>query len=183
MDSTHDKVRRTDRQETDDSFLHELLENSISCSIAVETDDFPLIHVAFFVYDKEQNDIVFHFSKYGFGGEQLTDGKKVSVSIYKYGKLYTADKAVDFGCEYQSIIIYSKLRIVSEESERIEAMQLFFNKFFKHIPKTDFKDFTTIEANPIYVARINVDKWFGKQHLLPLQKAKTSFYSEIGPVI
>lgn len=182
MEKQFDKIRRTDRQETDPQFLHDLLANSMSCSVAVSTGDFPLIHSTFFVYDNVKDEVIFHFSKYGFGGQEIQNGKKVAISVYKYGKLYTAEKAVDFGCEYQSIIMYGQIRIVESDEEKMAAMKMFFNKFFSHIPQRDYKETTLSEINPIYVIKVKIDKWFGKQHLVP-EKALTSFYAELKPVI
>lgn len=182
MESRVNKIRRTDRQETDGAFLQMLLTNSMSCSIAVETGDYPLIHVAFFTYDKENHQIIFHFSKHGFGGTQLVNGKKATVSLYKFGKLYTAEKAVDFGCEYQSLIIYGNIQIIEKEREKMDAMKEFFNKFFHHISPSEYNAFTVAETKPIHVAKIKIDKWFGKQHLVP-EKAGASFYSPINPLI
>ena len=182
MNEKFNKVRRTDRQETETAFLHLLLENSVSCTVAVNTDEFPLIHSTFFDFDKANNEIMFHFSKYGFGASEMKNDKNISISIYKYGKLYTSEKAVDFGGEYQSIIIYGKIRIVEEENEKMKAMKHFFNKFFQHIPTTDYKEFTATEANPIYVVKVKIDKWVGKQHLEP-EKALSSFYSDLNALI
>jgi len=175
MQKPFDKLRRTDRQEADTTFLHSMLNNAISCSVAIPTGDYPLIHATFFIYDQVNDEVIFHFSKYGFGGQEIANEKKVAISIYKYGKLYTADNAVDFGCEYQSIVIYGKIRIVGEEAEKMHAMKIFFDKFFSHIPKDSYKDFTVTEANPIHVVKVKIDHWFGKQHLVP-EKAITSFY-------
>ena len=174
-------IRRTDRQETKLEFLHQLLENSISCTFAVNTNEFPLIHATFFVYDKGKDEIIFHLSKYGFGGQEILNGKKISISVYKYGKLYTAMKAVDFGCEYQSVILYGTINRVENESEKREAMKLFFDRFFNHIPDSDYRDFSKEEADPIFVVKVKIDKWFGKQHLV-LEKAILSFYSELDPL-
>nr|WP_295933150.1 pyridoxamine 5'-phosphate oxidase family protein [uncultured Dyadobacter sp.] len=160
-------VRRKDRQESEVTFLHEILDNAVSCSIAIEKDGYPLVHVAFYHFDAEHNDIVFHFSKHGYAGEEITDGKKVSVSVYKYGRLYTASRAVDFGCEYQSVIIYGKIRIITSEEERMQAMSGFFDRFFGHIPKEHYEAFTSAQSKPIHVAKIRIDQWFGKEHLLP----------------
>jgi uncharacterized protein len=160
-------VRRKDRQESEISFLHEMLDNSVSCSIAIEKEGYPLIHVAFYYFDAENNDIVFHFSKHGHAGQEITEGKKVSVSIYKYGRMYTAAKAVDFGCEYQSIIIYGQIRIIDNEAERMQSMSAFFDRFFAHIPKDQYEAFTSAQSKPIHVAKIRIEQWFGKEHLLP----------------
>ncbi|MBA4853793.1 pyridoxamine 5'-phosphate oxidase family protein [Emticicia sp. BO119] len=176
------KVRRTDRQETDEAFLTELLNESVSCSIAIEKEGFPMMHVAFFVYDEANREVIFHFSKYGYAGQEITDGKKVCVSVYKHGKLYTANKAVDFGCEYQSVIIYGKLRIVTDEVEHMEAMQVFFNKFFGHVPQDTYEPMTAAQAKPIYVAKIRIENWIGKQHLVP-DVALNNFYYPASPVI
>ena len=178
--STH--VRRKDRQQTDTSFLKSVLNNTVSCSIGIEKEGYPLVHVAFFAYDEINNEIIFHFSKYGFGGQEITGGKKVCVSVYKYGKLYTAPKAVDFGCEYQSVIIYGKIRILEEEDEKMNAMQFFFDKFFHHVPTENYEAFTLAQTNPIFVARIKIEDWFGKEHLVP-PTAIDSFYPASNPVI
>ncbi|PSR56950.1 hypothetical protein AHMF7605_27375 [Adhaeribacter arboris] len=175
MEDYSKKVRRKDRQATGMDFYHALLNNSVSCSIAIEKEGYPLIQVAFYAYDEPNNEIIFHFSKYGFGGQEITKGKKVCVSVYKYGKLYTARQAVDFGCEYQSIILYGQIRILKNKEEKMLAMQLFFDKFFKHIPQTEYEAFTLLQTNPINIARITVEDWFGKEHLVP-DNALCSFY-------
>lgn len=91
--------------------------------------------MAFFVYDEGPNEIIFHFSKYGFAGTEIIDGKKVCVSVYKYGKLYTTKRAVDFGCEYQSVVVYGRIQILTSDEERIVAMQIFFRKFYSGLQK------------------------------------------------
>jgi uncharacterized protein len=182
MERQFDQVRRTDREETDNTFLHKILENSVSCTVAVATEEYPLIQATFFAFDKTNNEVVFHFSKYGFSGQEIIPGKHITVSVYKYGKLYTAEKAVDFGGEYQSVIIYGKIRIVDNETEKMQAMQFFFDKFFSHIPKPGYRQFTVTEANPVHVVKVKIDKWIGKQHLVP-STAIQSFYPELSPVI
>lgn len=182
MDEYSKHVRRKDRQESDPSFLKNLLHNSVSCSIAIERDGYPLNHVAFFVYNEAAHEIIFHFSKHGFAGEEIIDGKKASISVYKYGKLYTAKRAVDFGCEYQSAILYGTVEILKNDDERLSAMHLFFHKFFSGIPKGSYDDFTALDAKPIHVAKIKIEDWFGKEHLVPAL-ALSSFYPASDPVI
>lgn len=177
-----ENVRRKDRQQSEPQFLKNLLTHSVSCSIAVEKEGFPLLHVAFFVYDEANDEIIFHFSRHGYAGEEITEGKKACVSIYKYGKLYTAGKAVDFGCEYQSAIIYGTIRIITDEAARMKAMQVFFDKFFAHIPKDSYTSFTEQQAKPIHIAKIRIDKWFGKEHHVP-EHAVSSFYYPESPVM
>jgi nitroimidazol reductase NimA-like FMN-containing flavoprotein (pyridoxamine 5'-phosphate oxidase superfamily) len=182
MNNYSQQVRRKDRQENDPEFLKTLLHNSASCSIAIQREGYPLNHIAFFAYDEPDHEIIFHFSRHGFAGEEIADGKKACIAVYKYGKLYTAERAVDFGCEYQSAIIYGTIRILKEEEERMPAMRIFFQKFFSHIPAGDYADFTTTEAKPIHVARVKIEDWFGKEHLVPA-KALSSFYYPAGPLI
>ena len=182
MERQFDKVRRIDRQETDNAVLHTLLDNSVSCTVAVPTQEYPLVQATFFAFDKVTDEVIFHFSKYGFSGQEITPGKHITISVYKYGKLYSAERAVDFGGEYQSVIIYGRIRIVDDEAEKMEAMKFFFDRYFSQIPSSDYKPFTVTEANPIHVVKVKIDKWIGKQHLLP-QAAIQSFYPEHSPVI
>jgi len=182
VDEYSKHVRRKDRQETDPFFLRNLLHDSVSCSIAIERDGYPLNHVAFFVFDEAAHEIIFHFSKHGFAGQEIIDGKKASISVYKYGKLYTAKRAVDFGCEYQSAIVYGTVEILKDEEQRLRAMDLFFQKFFSGIPKESYDGFTSQDAKPIHVAKIRIEDWFGKEHLVPAL-ALSSFYPTPDPVI
>jgi nitroimidazol reductase NimA-like FMN-containing flavoprotein (pyridoxamine 5'-phosphate oxidase superfamily) len=182
MERQYDKVRRTDRQETDSAFLHALLDNSASCTVAVPTEEYPLVQATFFAFDKTTDEVIFHFSKYGFSGQEIQTGKHITISVHKYGKLYTAEKAVDFGGEYQSVIIYGKIRIVESETEKMQAMKFFFDRYFSQIPASDYKPFTVTEANPIYVVKVKIEKWIGKQHLLPAM-AVQSFYPESSAVL
>ena len=175
MDEYSKHVRRKDRQDTDPAFLKKLLHNSVSCSIAIEREGYPLNHIAFFVYNEPAHEIIFHFSKHGFAGDEISDGKKASISVYKYGKLYTAKRAVDFGCEYQSVILYGTIEILHTEEERMQAMDLFFRKFFSDVPKHSYDGFTRQDAKPIHVAKIKIQDWFGKEHLVP-PFAIDSFY-------
>jgi nitroimidazol reductase NimA-like FMN-containing flavoprotein (pyridoxamine 5'-phosphate oxidase superfamily) len=172
------KIRRIDRQETSIEFLHDLLEKSMSCTVAISTEPFPLIHATFFAFNKSSNEIIFHFSKHGLAAKEITEGRNIAISIYKFGRLYTAEKAVDFGGEYQSVIIYGSIRIVEKDEEKMDSMRIFFDKFFSETPKTDYKEFTLTETNPIYIIKVKIDKWLGKQHLTP-DKAKISFYSSL----
>lgn len=176
------RVRRKDRQEQDPSFLKNILDNSVSCTIAIERSGYPLNHIAFFAFDESTQEIIFHFSKHGFAGNEIVDGKKASIAIYKYGKLYTAPRAVDFGCEYQSVIAYGTIRIIKDEAERLNALNVFFQKFFSEIPKDKYEAFTSQDAKPVHVAKIKIEDWLGKQHLLP-QLALDSFYSPLSPVM
>ena len=182
MEEYSKTVRRKDRQETDPSFLKNLLHNSVSCTIAIEREGYPLNHVAFFVYDEPENEIIFHFSKHGFAGEEIIQGKKACVSVYKYGKLYTAKRAVDFGCEYRSVILYGTIEVLSDEAERMRAMNIFFQKFFSDVPSDTYDGFTPQDAKPIHVAKIKIADWFGKEHLVP-DLARSSFYPAVKPVI
>lgn len=182
MEEYSKKVRRKDREHKDPAFLKELLHNSVSCTIAIQREGYPLNHVAFYVYDEPNHEIVFHFSKHGFAGSEITTGKAVCVSVYKYGKLYTAHRAVDFGCEYQSVILYGRVKVLTEETQRMDAMRIFFQKFFSHIPQQTYHDFTTQDAKPIEVVRVKIDDWFGKEHRVP-DFALSSFYPEVEPVI
>jgi len=161
--------------------MEALLRDAVSCTISIEKEGFPFIHVAFFVYDKEQHEIIFHFSKHGYAGDQITDGKKAAISVYRYGKLYTAEKAVDFGCEYQSLILYGNITIIIDENERMSAMQKFFQKFFSN-SSHEYEAFTSAEAKPIHVAKMKIADWFGKEHLVP-DFAKEYFYFPVSPVI
>src|SRR5215213_9998282 len=139
MEPYKTEVRRKDRQEKDISFFKRMLEENLSCTISVEREGQPLLHTAFYAYDEPTNAITFHFSKHGWAGKEITEGKKATVSIYKSGKLYTAPKATDFGCEYESVVMYGQLRIINEEKEKMHTLNLLFQKCFSHVPTDSYK--------------------------------------------
>jgi uncharacterized protein len=57
-------------------------------------------------------------------------------------------------------------------------MEVFFNKFFRHIPKEDYDAFTSLQARPIHIAKIKIEEWLMKEHRVP-DFALSSFYPEI----
>lgn len=175
MDDKKHTVRRKDREKPDDAFLKQMLINTASCSIAVvDQNGDPTNHIAFFVYDEPNNEIIVHMSRHGYFGSHIFDQKKVCVAIFKTGELYTAKEAADFGCEYQSVIVYGKAVIVEDQKEEIRLMKLFFDKFFAHIPKSEFEDFPPVKLKPIFIIRIKIESWFGKEHRVP-EHAVSSF--------
>ncbi|HEY0743192.1 MAG TPA: hypothetical protein VGD40_17110 [Chryseosolibacter sp.] len=79
------------------------------------------------------------------------------------------------------MILYGHISIVTDEAERMNAMQKFFLKFFGNV--TDkYEAFTTAQAKPIHVAKVKIQDWFGKEHLVP-DFAKDAFYFPKSPVI
>ncbi len=174
-------VRRKDRQIKDDTFLTEMLHESLACSIAIEREGHPLLHTAFYAYDAAGEAVTFHFSKHGWAGNEITTGKKATISMYKYGKLYTAQKAVDFGSEYKSVMIYGKVRLITDDDEKRQTLELLFQKFFSGVAADSYKPFTLQEAGQINVASVKIDDWTGKAHLKPAS-AIDSFYHPSNPV-
>lgn len=171
-------VRRKDRQEKDETFLKKMLETTMACTLSVEREGQPMLHTAFFAYDEMTNAITFHFSKHGWAGNELTDGKKITISIYKTGKLYTAAKAVDFGGEYESIIIYGRLKIATDPDEKMRTLDSLFQRFFSKIPTDTYIAFTLDEAKQIHVGNVQIDEWVGKAHAVP-HVAIDSFWREL----
>ncbi len=182
MTTYNKQVRRKDRQEKDISFLRKQLIQSLACSIAIEREGHPLLHTAFFAYDEKAHSISFHFSRHGSAGSEITDGKKATVSIYRYGKLYTAEKAVDFGSEYESIILFGEVQILTEQPQKTHALDLLFQKFFSMVPVDSYKPFNAHEAREINVASIKIADWIGKAHHTPAF-ATDSFYHPLSPLI
>ena len=73
-------------------------------------------------------------------------------------------------------------KFLKTKNERLRAMDLFFQKFFSGIPKESYDGFTSQDAKPIHVAKIRIEDWFGKEHLVPAL-ALSSFYPASDPVI
>jgi uncharacterized protein len=182
MSSYLKSVRRTDRQRSEVDFFHRMMSETMACTISINTEDYPISHLAFFAYEAETNSVSFHFSKHGQAGQFMTDGKKVCISVFKCGKLYTGKSALDFGSEYQSIIIYGTIRIITDENERMKTMHALFEKFFANIPKDSFKSFSHKDTEPLTIVHVSIEDWFGKEHLVP-ENATDSFYHSISPLI
>ena len=61
-------------------------------------------------------------------------------------------------------------------------MKLFFNKYFGNVSNSNYKFFTPLKQHPIYVIKVKIEEWFGKQHLVP-EKVNEAYYSELGSMI
>jgi nitroimidazol reductase NimA-like FMN-containing flavoprotein (pyridoxamine 5'-phosphate oxidase superfamily) len=182
MSSYSKNIRRKDRAQSELDFFKRMMVETLACTISVGTDDYPLTHVAFFAYDDSSHSISFHFSRHGQAGNAFTDGRKVCISVYKCGKLYTGKTALDFGSEYQSIIVYGTVKMLTEEKDRMKEMRALFDKCFRDVPKDSYKDFSHKDTDPLNIVQVRIDDWLGKEHLLP-ETATGSFYHPISPYI
>lgn len=182
MSSYSKNIRRKDRAQSELDFFRRMMAETMACTISVSTDDYPITHVAFFSYHEDSHTISFHFSRHGQAGSIFTNGRKVCISIYKCGKLYSGKSALDFGSEYQSIVVYGTIELLNSEAERMKAMRALFDKSFPDVPKDSYTDFSIKDTDPLNIVKVNIDDWFGKEHLLP-STATGSFYPAVSPYI
>ncbi len=141
--------------------IKQLLKEQILCRIAFGGNIAP--YIAPFQYAYVDGHLYFHFTDYGKKIGLLEEGNPVCVEIEKY----TSDMS-----EYSFVVLTGNLRLVTEQKERIKAVeemvdiakinQLSNNFLLAHgVPKEEGWDFLTPDKPLLIIKLENVSEVIG----------------------
>lgn len=172
------KMRRSDRQITDDAWLRAFLHRAAYGTLATSFEDQPFINTNSFAYDEAAHAIYLHGAKTGRTPANLAANNRVCFSISEMGRLLPANKALGFSVEYKGVMVFGKTTLVEDETEKEHGLQLLLDKYFPHLrPGQDYRAITPEELKRTAVYRLDIEQWSGKQ-----KKADAdfpgAFYSE-----
>ena len=164
LNSPLTSVRRKDRSKDEDSWIKEYLETASFATISLTWEGQPFSNSNIFVYDPEKNVIFFHTAREGRTREIIESNPRVCFSTNLMGRLLPAPVALEFSVEYSGVSIFGTTRIVDDEVEATEGLQLLLDKYFPHLkPIRDYRPVTLEELKRTTVFRIDIESWIGKE--------------------
>lgn len=158
------KMRRHDREITDKDWIIALLNRTDFGVLATCKEGQPFTVARNFAYNPEKHAIYFHGARKGRTFGHAEAGSLANLNVSEMGDLLLADRAMNFGVKYKSVVIFGKLSIVDDVKEAKHALQLLMDKHFSDLkPDVDYESTTDIDLKVTAVIRLDIDSWSGKK--------------------
>lgn len=160
------EVRRKDRQKEED-WIIAYIKAAPYGALATVFDGQPFINSNLFVYDQDEHGIIIHTAHVGRTKANVEEGAEsvpACFSAFSMGRLLPADEALEFSVEYEGVVAFGALSMVTEEDAAKEALQLLLDKYAPHLkPGRDYRGITLEELKRTAVFRLKIDSWSGKK--------------------
>jgi hypothetical protein len=162
------RVRRRDRSK-DDAWVRAFIERAPFGFLATTDDDGqPYLNSNLFVYDGERHCVFIHTHRTGRTRDNFDDAERVAFSAAAMGRLLPAAEALEFSVEYAGVTAFGTGRVVENEAEAKQALQMLLDKYAPHLhPGRDYRATTDDELKRTAVYRIDIETWSGKQKEVP----------------
>jgi nitroimidazol reductase NimA-like FMN-containing flavoprotein (pyridoxamine 5'-phosphate oxidase superfamily) len=158
------QIRRSDREVTDEDWMSAFLHRAPAGYLATVDGDQPYINVNLFAYDAERHAIYLHTARKGRTRANLENSSPVCFTVSEMGRLLPAEVALEFSVEYQSVTVFGRAAVVTDEAEAIRALQLLLDKYFPHLaPGRDYRPPVPEELKRTTVFALAIEDWSGKR--------------------
>ena len=160
------KVRRHDREVTDESWIRDYLKEAPTGAMATVNEGQPFINSNLFVYDEDAHAIYLHTARVGRTQANVEEGDGVPVcfSAFSMGRLLPAKQALEFSVEYEGVTVFGKGRLVRDDAEATRNLQMLLDKYAPHLkPGEDYEPINAEELKRTAVFRIDIESWSAKR--------------------
>ncbi len=165
------KVRRQDREVTDDAWIKTYLHAAPYGAIATVHEDRPFINSNLFVYEEASHAIYLHTARVGrtqANFDASEEGVAVCFSAFSMGRLLPAKTALEFSVEYEGVTAFGTGRTIDDESEASRVLQVLLDKYAPHLhPGKDYEAITAEELKRTAVFKIAIESWSAKKKQVP----------------
>jgi nitroimidazol reductase NimA-like FMN-containing flavoprotein (pyridoxamine 5'-phosphate oxidase superfamily) len=162
------RVRRSDREVTDEGWIKDLLQRAPIGMLATVSDNQPFLNSNLFVYDEAAHAIYTHTARVGRTRANVEREEQVCFSVHEMGRLLPAETAFSFSVEYASVIVFGTATCISDEQQAIAALHLLVQKYAPHLQLgQDYRGVVPEELSRTSVYRIAIEEWSGKKKEAP----------------
>lgn len=132
--------------------------------VATHWDDQPFITPKLYWYNPENHKIYFHTSYKGRLSANCARDNKVCFEACEIGKILPAKTACNFDLQYESVVVFGKIYLVEDRTEKLYAL---YGLLTKHFPDMkvgqDYKSIADNELDRTAVYAIRIESWSGKR--------------------
>lgn len=170
-------MRRRDRAE-DDAWIGSFLLRAPGGVLAVADSGGPILNANLFVFEPATHSIWMHTAGNGHLRNLLETPKACSFSAFELGRMVSADRAMNFSCEYASVIALGTCVLESDPKRASNMLQLFMDKYAPHRRVgLDYEAATSADLKLTAVYCMSVTSWSGKRKKLPADEPGTYEFS------
>lgn len=161
---TFQSPRFKERAVPDTAWLKAMLHSAPFGSLGMVQADQPYVKPTLFAYDETAQVIYFHGALEGRTRTALEQNPDVCFTISQLGRLLPAATAMEFGIEYNSVMVFGQVRIVEGEMA-YAALQLLLDKYFPQMKSgQDYQPIALEEMNITSVYSLSIERWSGKAY-------------------
>jgi nitroimidazol reductase NimA-like FMN-containing flavoprotein (pyridoxamine 5'-phosphate oxidase superfamily) len=173
-------MRRPERAQ-DDAWIREFLGRAGSGYIATRWEDQPFITPMNFWYDPERHEIYFHSNITGRMRANSERYPQVCFAASEMGRLLPSNLAGEFSVQFESVIAFGRIRVVTEPEEARRALYGLIAKHFPGMqPGEQYRPIMDAELARTSVYAIAIDGWTGKRNW-PEQAVQSPDWPALAP--
>ncbi|GIL08793.1 MAG: antibiotic transporter [Chloroflexota bacterium] len=172
------KVRRSDREVTDESWIEAFLQGAAAGALALSGDGQPFINTNLFVYDSARRALYVHTAYSGRTRDVISANPRVCFSVMQMGRLLPAAEALKFSVEYAGVTVFGSASVVEDEAEATAALQALLNKYAPHLRAgADYRPPVPDELRRTTVIRLDIESVSGKRKVVAADFPGAFLYS------
>ncbi len=148
-----------------DQWTREFLQRALIGHIATRWDQQPFITPTNFWYDPERHTIYFHSNIVGRIRANVEWHAQVCFEASEHGEFLPSNVALEFTVQYQSVIVFGKVRVLEDDEEKRRALYGLLKKYFPDMtPGQEFRPIIAEELKRTSVYAIAIESWSGKRN-------------------
>ncbi len=152
-------MKRKDREVSDAGSIRSIIKKADVCRVAMSNDDIPYIVTLNFGYSEDfPKRLWFHCASEGKKLDMIRKNNLVCFEVDTDHRLYTGEKACDFGMKYRSVVGWGKMEIITDEDEKIEGL----NHIMAHYSRRTEFSYRKETLGKTIVLRLDIEEMSGK---------------------
>jgi nitroimidazol reductase NimA-like FMN-containing flavoprotein (pyridoxamine 5'-phosphate oxidase superfamily) len=149
----------------DDEWVSTFLKQAQVGHIATHWDNQPFITPNLFWYDPDRRAIFFHTNIVGRLQANVARHPEACFEACNSGKLLPSNVAMEFGFQYESVVVFGKIHLVEDDAEKRRALDGLLRKYFPRMKSgKEYRPITDAEMKPTAVFAIEIESWSGKRN-------------------
>lgn len=162
-----DDVRLSPRAVEDDEWIEAFLTRRPMGVLGLVDEGSPYLVNQLFVYDPGERAVYLHGAHSGRTRTIVERAGPVEacLTVSRMGRLLPAAKPVDFDVEYESVVLYGEIDLVTDAADKRRALERIMEKFAPQLsPGDDYNPIADSSIEHTSVYRIDVDGWSAKRN-------------------
>ncbi len=161
-------VRRQDREVKDERWIADFLDAVPTVTIGTVLDGQPFLNVNIFKHDRERHAIYIHTGREGRLRANAESDSRCCLSFFTMGRILPAPTARNFSVEYASVVVFGRISVVEEESEKTAALLAINARYAPHlVVGLDYSGVTAADLRDTTLFRVDIEEWSGKRKVAP----------------
>lgn len=167
LDSKKQAPNKVHRAEyaCDDAWVRSFLAQAETGHVATRWDKQPFITPVLFWYDPQVHEIYLHTNVTGRLQANCQRYPEVCFETFRSGELLPSNIALEFSFQYESVVVFGKIRQLTQPEQMRAALYGLIEKYFPAMqPGIDYRPITDQELKRTGVFAIAIESWSGKRN-------------------